>query len=428
MSKVEIVGGKVLKFEGVQTSFLAGLSWRHEETKPDRKALFETGLRAGLGLWGGLRSTPAGSFQSVFMNPIDGFKPGKLIPLAAVVAEAHEGPWMGVYRLSDDLFWYIAVREHEILPDGDFIGDADAVGLRREAHLDIGEWSEFSGVVDDLLLMVVEHYKNTKCRLSKLERLDGNPILYAGIGLLTLVVAGGAYFLYHKNKAEKEMIAHHAAMMKQRALAEAAKSGKNKAKVVFPWSKKASAVAFLDACRSVWKTQPFTHAGWTLDRWECSVSDAGVVSVAEGWTRSGGLAVNAPGDLVLNDKTSRRTRDFGTVGLGVSGGLLPFDEDNRKLWTGSEVLCAKLSIISPSTATPKVGLPGMATGAPSGPVVDEPWTTTPFKFEFQVSPMIGRSVGNTLSAVKVLALSDLKWEGGVWFLSGEMYSQKKEKQ
>ena len=52
--------------------------------------------------------------------------------LAAIVASTHKQPWEGVFKIADNLWWYIAVRnDHSILPEGDIVGTMEQITAAR---------------------------------------------------------------------------------------------------------------------------------------------------------------------------------------------------------------------------------------------------------------------------------------------------------
>ncbi|MHB1681027.1 MAG: type 4b pilus protein PilO2 [bacterium] len=77
----------------------------------------------------------------------------KLPSLAANVANAKKEPWIGVFHISDNLYWLIAVRDNQaILPDGDIIGTKEEIDKIFHETLPIGEWDSVieSGNIKDI--------------------------------------------------------------------------------------------------------------------------------------------------------------------------------------------------------------------------------------------------------------------------------------
>ncbi len=423
MSKVEVFGGKVLKFEGVPGSFVTGLQWRHEDVMPKAGALAETARLKGLGSLGGIRKTNAGGIQSFFSDPIDNAPSGKLVSLAAIVADHKDGSWMGVYKISDDLFWYIAVREGGILPDGDCIGDADSIGLLRESHLDLGSWKEVSGGIDDLV-EIIRGYKGKKFALGKLTSSLLFMIQLLGV-VVALIAIGGCVLLYQSYSDKRNAIERHNAMSKQKEMLENLKKSR-KTPVVFPWSKKVSVEALFSGCHSAWEKQKISTAGWTLSQWDCSVDDLGHFSIATKWNRTGGFANFAPGDLVQNSDKESLLVETGVIKnapTGIAGSLSNEQTNKRSLWAIAEKASANLSIYDEKAPSKIVALPGMVD--PNTPhAIETAWITKQYVIEFALSPMIGSAVSRDLSSIGILSANKLEWNG-TWKLYGDIYSDRK---
>ncbi|MFP3637931.1 type 4b pilus protein PilO2 [Paraburkholderia sp. SIMBA_054] len=400
---------RTLQFPNVKGEFVVGLSWRHEDDKPKRKDLIRHSEEKGR--WGLVRQTIAGQFQSAYCDPINGKKPAKLISLAALVAEQREQPWMGLYKLADNLYWYVAIRDgHGVIPEGDQIGTEAEVLAVRNRHLDeLGEWDEQEGTLEDLARLVESSTRQIKLR--DLQSNSWGTAIVAGSALATIVGGGIGCWMYyqHTEKEKAEVVA-----AQRRAVVSALKARKDAESRILPWTRQAMPSDAFRACRDAWSAQPMTQEGWTLTAWHCGIQQQSI-AVDASWDRAGGLADDAPGHM-SPDAQHSRSSDTRVVAFPVPSSLAePIEAASRAAWTLSQRYGFTLSL----TAAPLIApLPGTAA---KNDVPVDPWISSPATYTTRVAPWFW--FGPAFDAVPGLRVNALEWTlGGGWKVNGALYA------
>lgn len=318
----------LIQLPGDKRTFVAGMYWRHEDRFPNRKALLE-GTR-NRDYWVATRRTRAGSIQSGFCEPLEETgRPGKplkkaVYSLAGAVAEMMEDPWLGIFDLGDGLYWYIAVRDnHEILPDGDVIGDFDTVNQARQGHAAYGDWKSLP---DDNIKSLGEILKKFKKppRIRDLRRKPWVPVVFYG-GATALVVGsalGGLVYYHHYEAqvaAEKRMV-----LMRRMAVIRAMDAKKAAANV--PWRTTAMPSHFISTCLNAVSAVRFSENGWILQNVSCQSGVSGAWTASANWLRG-------PGSTALNHPDGQLTKKGNAVvGDPVGAGHLVTPHDSG-IWT-----------------------------------------------------------------------------------------------
>lgn len=350
---------------GIKGDFVAGLAWRTHAQLPKAEAIRAWSLRSGR--WGLTYKTTEGRTQVGLCDPVPGIdSPGKLRSLAASVAGQQIAPWRAKYQLSDGRFWYIAVRDRRaIIPDGDQIGSHGEIQHVWEEHTKLGEWNELAdGTVDDIADML-----SATSATNSLQDLQARPAVrfLKTYGrkiaiVLTITVFGVAlvahllgYGVKHRH-AEKPPVT--------------APVVKPAPPVARPWIDEPMASQAIDVCHHAWSAQRLERKGWSVASWTCSVSPL-AIAINTSWTRTYGLASDAPGTLsptgqssaesnvmaatfekspdvvTSSDGAIRAFRDFAqlhgyaaTIGTDVGKPALPGApvEHDARLWTSSNVV------------------------------------------------------------------------------------------
>ena len=274
--------------------WVAGMLWRSFEEKPSRSDLRQEGedLHAD---WATLR-VGEDAIQAGFCPALDGVKhPKRRFSLAASVADAQRQPWLGIYRIEEDLWWYIAVRDGQaILPDGDVIGGEAEIYAARERHSGFGDWTYVEGSLDDLSALI----ENVKP--SPVFALHGAPDwMLPATGLAVIAGAAmGAGLWWHDHQLAEQR-AHQLAIAKLRAVLgqeQAAKAPPSPLLTTPPPD------AWLAACGNAIETVPVSQDGWTVGEVSCAGNAASIV-----WQRMPGAtaavhpagALDADGDKVF---------------------------------------------------------------------------------------------------------------------------------
>lgn len=342
--------------------WVAGMLWRSFEEKPSRSELRQEGADLQ-SEWATLR-VGEDAIQAGFCAPVDGLKrPKKLFSIAAAVADSQKQPWLGIYKIEDGLWWYIAVRDGQaILPDGDVIGGEEAIYAARERHSGFGDWNYVEGSLDDLAALV------QGIKPSPVFALHGVPDelrVVAGVAVI-IAAAGAGGFWWH----ERQLAAEHAralAIARMHALME------KKQEIKAPLSPLVTTPMpndWVSACDNAIENLPVSQDGWTLSGISCAGNVASII-----WQRMPGAttALRPQGTL---DHSGNKVEQ--TISLKVhpvkgrdNGQPLPVEQSD--LFAMLQGLGVKVTIQSAS-APEKVTLPGekpvktIATPPPQSPV------------------------------------------------------------
>lgn len=341
-----------------------GMTWRSFEQRPTRIELREdaTELKANLAA---VRLT-AQSRQAGFMASADGDKnrPHGVYSLAAAIADAREQPWLGIFRVADDLWWYIAVREGQaILPDGDVIGDQNTILAARARHESFTDWNYVKGDAADLLSLIDGQGK--KLRLVPVQSLEPVslvlPIL--SITAVSLLLLGGGLWWHHYQVVQQQEHAARIAAERAKIAAEAA--------AISPLVKSPLPGVWLSACESKIATTPLTIANWSLTAVACSTTAATTT-----WHRNDGATVLARPNGAIDT-----TGDQIVQTIPIAPSDIPNGPDNGAGLPASNL--ALLAILQPLGITPHISmsmtpppLPGASSPSQTPPIPKEDVTFT----------------------------------------------------
>ncbi|AEK57818.1 conserved hypothetical protein [Acidithiobacillus caldus SM-1] len=382
----------LLKIPGDKRVFAAGLYWRHEDRKPSRKDLL-AGSR-GTDFWVVQRRTKSRSLQSGFTRPLLGSdfllgapkrlaqdKPykGRVYSLAAAVADVIQEPWLGIFDLGNGLYWYIAVRDsYEILPDGDAVGDWDAVDALRRQHAAYGEPSTFrDGGLEEIASILRQGPK-----VQPLVDVRKNPVLAVAIwsGVVTATAVGGAVAWHiHETKVEQEKIA----AQERRIAIERAIEARRAASAVLPWAAQPLPANFIRACTSALGKVSPSDLGWLLKSTQCRLVNGRVVLQNSWEIGPSATALEAPeGVLVDNGQKILSKEVLSSIAPSRDGNVLPEALAEREIYGLSQALSLKVRLLASQPRVPR-SLPG-AKSSPSKPP-SRPWTYLAFSVSGDLS-------------------------------------------
>ncbi|MGK9453014.1 type 4b pilus protein PilO2 [Acidithiobacillus caldus] len=370
----------LLKTPGDKRVFAAGLYWRHEDRKPSRKDLL-AGSR-GTDFWVVQRRTKSRSLQSGFTRPLLGSdfllgapkrlaqdKPykGRVYSLAAAVADVIQEPWLGIFDLGNGLYWYIAVRDsYEILPDGDAVGDWDAVDALRRQHAAYGEPSTFR----DGGLQEIGDILRQGPKVQPLVDIRKNPVVSVAIwsGVVTTAVVGGAVAWHiHERKLEQEKIA----AQERRIAIERAIEARRAASKVLPWAAQPLPSNFIRACESVLKTVSPSDLGWLLKSTQCGIINDRLVLQNTWGIGPSATTLHAPdGALVDNGQEILSREVLQSISPSRDGNILPEALAEREIYGVAEALSLKVRLAASQPNVQKQ-LPGAKPVAARMP--EHPW-------------------------------------------------------
>jgi len=373
----------LIKIPGDRRVFVAGMYWRHEDRKPSRKVLL-AGSR-GTDFWVAQRRTKSRSLQSGFSRPLTGadflvdggpkvapnkIYKGKTYSLAAAVADVLQEPWLGIFDLGNGLYWYIAVRDsYEILPDGDAVGDWDAVDDLRRQHASYGEPSTFR---DGGLAEIAEILRQGP-KVYPVTDVRKNPAMSAilGGGTLAIAAAGGFTFWHlHQEQVQKEQLL----AQERRVAIERAMAARRAANRVLPWTAQPFPSVLLQGCTDFLQSVPLSDQGWNLKSVACRVEN-GQLLAQETWDWAPGAnALYRPqGQLLERGKTVLRTLRIGTVPPSGDGRILPTNAAEDTAYGVAQALSLQLRLSTPM-APVRTMLPGEKQAQHSAKP-QNPWNT-----------------------------------------------------
>jgi hypothetical protein len=400
---------EVISIPGVKGIFAVGLAWRHEDSMPDAKVLRDRA--AAYGRWGVVRKASNDQFQLGQCEPISGKSPGKLKSLAAIVVEHRPSPWRGLFELPDGRFWYIAVRDMQVIPGGDEIGTAEELRAVRARHAKMSGFpEELKGTIESLAEIVGNTAKAPVLR----DLLRRKWVRIALIAGLVVELAGAAigYSVYvgMKEKAEQEALA-----AQKRAIAAAVQAHNDAEARILPWTREPMPAESLGACASAWSGQ-LSKSGWTLAAWQCQVSQTGL-TITRNWSRAGGVAADAPGTLAPDGQASVETLQV-PVHFDVPSPLAATQAvATRAIWTVAQANGLALTVNAPTERLP---LPGTAPANAQ----QVPWVVAPVTFSLVAPPWLN-GIDASFDSLAGLRLKEVDWKVGTaqpWSAMGTLYS------
>lgn len=289
-----------------KTKWLTGLAWRSFEDAP-KKIDIKSDAEQLNATWYATRIGES-SIQCGFGNPPTGHKggPNGLYSLAAMLADSEQQPWLGIFKLEEGLWWYIAVRDgHAILPDGDLVGNEEFILAARERHAGYADWNYIEGGIQDL----ANRINSIKAKKTPVRSLTGGNYSPATIGLSAAIIVGTiAGYLWWQHQGQLAIQARQAAMAKMRL----AMANQQPAPLPSPLLSTPNASAWLSACRNVIDKTPLSVNGWLLSNSTCETKAVTLL-----WKRGGGATVATKPDGEPTDNNTVVT----TIPLSVENGI-----------------------------------------------------------------------------------------------------------
>jgi hypothetical protein len=256
--------------------YVAGMRWGSFEKHPSKAELREDASRLGLDLetaWGCVRVGEA-SIQAGFCESISRKRPSGLYSLAASIVDSKRQPWLGVFRVGEGMWWYIAVRDgHAILPDGDVIGGEEEIQEARARHSGYTDWEYVDGDVKELLEII----ETADVRPAPVRPLKSSiPVAQIAVCLVLICAGIGGFFTWK----------HHKEALEMRALALARAKQQQAPPPPSPLLTIPLPDVWLSACGKVITGLPLSLYGWSLDTVTCQPTAVNVH-----WVRSPGAIV-----------------------------------------------------------------------------------------------------------------------------------------
>ncbi|WP_186087602.1 type 4b pilus protein PilO2 [Burkholderia gladioli] len=401
---------EILSIPGVRATVAVGLTWIHTAKRPSAAERRKIANRGGA--WGVVRRAASDAYQ-IGHGVLRGTqKPRRSASsLAALVADHHRSPWLGLYRIDEDRSWLIAVtHDGQIIPDGDRFGEHEALLRERDALRAQQQWREEDGDVGELVTMIALATPQPKLR--DLTHSFSRPLAIGTVTALAFALAAaGAYYWQQKRGAAdlQEHLRELAAaqrVARERAAAEAA---------IPPWTRQPPPAAVFAACANAWDRQLKGKLGWIVSGWTCTPVSASVL-IAASWTRSGGLAADAPGRLTDADHSLDAWQAPATlVAANTTAVLAP--EAHRAIWTFAQTYPISLSLEDIAAEAPK------ATSTPES--VPPPWERQSAHFTLSTPPWAG--LAEAFNTVPGLRITSVRFDDSrnAWTVDATLYSWRK---
>ncbi|MDE2343658.1 MAG: type 4b pilus protein PilO2 [Betaproteobacteria bacterium] len=263
--------------------WLVGMDWESREAPQSNSQIRARAREIGADM--AVQRIVDGAVQVGYGFPIEGLKPaGNIRSLAASVAQGVKQPWLGIYQLDEERYWYVAVRDgFQIMPGSDIVADRETVDALRREHRGLsGDWTQKEGTLEHLELLI-DQFATRSPKVWFLNR-SKRP-LYLTIATCCLVLAGG-YFAYR----------HHIDAVREARQAAIARLEAERARLAHhPLELPPSPVVRLPMPDSVTKTcmsligqVPVSIDGWTVADLSCTNDTATV-----GWKRTDGATLAA---------------------------------------------------------------------------------------------------------------------------------------
>lgn len=197
--------------------------------------------------------------------------------------------WLGAFALPDGNWAYFAVRDANLLPNGDFAGSREEVFERLHGDYGLGGWNLVIGD-PELEDYGFHHFvaasleqllagKNGQVavqrawQLRPLRRTLPSRRMTAGLAAALVAALGGA-MAWQQLAAQREQERQEAALQRARLQIAERRSGP----ADHPWAQQPAVPALLEACAARLGYQG--AGGWRLDRYDCTAQ-----AVRYGWTR-----------------------------------------------------------------------------------------------------------------------------------------------
>lgn len=284
--------------------WLAGMSWRSYD-KPPTRAVVRTEARAlsanAFIQRSGTIRAPMGvepRYDAGYARVSQGLNRGAVYSLGAALSSAKPGPWIGIFRLSESLFYYIAVDpDGAIIPDqyGELLGSASDIELARAAHESLSEAAVVEG--DQAALeQILAAFTGAPPRVRPVAQQISFQLfhLVPALAIVAALVGGVELYLWHQAKVQSELAA---------AQLVALMHAKPPAPPQTPLEKELTPAVWLLRCNPERLHLSAVENGWDLRQYEC-MHDSIVLT----WARGEGATPTARPAGNLDDSGNVITR------------------------------------------------------------------------------------------------------------------------
>ncbi len=336
--------------------------------------------------------------------------------------------WLGAFKLPDGMWIYLAVRDANFLPNGDFAGTKEEVLDRLHGDYGLGGWNVVIG--DPELANQGFHNFNAKRIEDMLPHTRGGQIrahkwwglhpvktsirwrgLIAASCVLAAAGTAGTMYWQHQKKLEEEA--------RQRAFEEMRRKLQTQSvpkELPHPWIDKPAPQDLTQAC--VDGLTHLTAGGWQLDEYACNGNTASYT-----WSRQGSaieyLLEQVPGaNISLSGETATYSERL-DLGRGKDDQLQGQKELLEPLQSRMQLMGLKIKILQQEQPAPP---PPSAAGAVMGqqPIPLPTWKT--FTYALEAGGVPPAEIAAMLSQPGV-RIDKLAYRGGAWTIEGVMYAK-----
>jgi hypothetical protein len=400
--------------------YLAGMQWHTFVEKPTKASLRKdvedenSGLMPGTD-WIAIRPASDDLVQSGFCRRPEGLKiPGRLYSLAAAIAAVRKQPWLGVFKIDENTWWYIAVRDgNTILPDGDVIGDEETVRAALNNHAGYEDWTHVEGDFETLKDIVAES-SESKIAITPLYGMPISPQVLA-VAAASIIVAGGLSTWWFMHESAKKRAIQMQSM--QSAVKKLAAIPKKKVPVMPPSPLIGMLMPddWLSNCVTATKNIPLSSRGWSFSKLSCSEKALFVT-----WHREdGALSSYAPdGALSATGDEVNTTIPLKITQPGVDD-RVTLEEEKRMLVDFAQRTGLTLSLATTDTSvkTAMLDLPGQKK-VETEPDFLPQLPSAQFSLILPFTPL-----KIALNRIPGLRLTVAEFDGAQWKLTGVLYGK-----
>lgn len=378
--------------------WLAGMAWCSFEDIPNKDEIKEDAGRLKSD-WYSVRVGQS-VIQAGFSSPIEGIKrPNKIYSLAAMLADAKEQPWLGIFKIGEGLWWYIAVRDgHAILPDGDIVGGEEEIREAQDRHSGYTDWKYVEGDLSFLSELI----DGIDAKATPIKSLSAGINLVPLISItLTIAAIGGGYYWWH----QKQLVeAQEKAAAMERIRSQMAINTAQSKIAPSPLLTSPEPKEWLTACAKIIKRVPISQYSWEMSELSCGQSAVNVT-----WIRKEGATVmqKPTGDLSDDGEKISQSIPLEISQVGKDDGVKLRDSQlAMRAWAQSANIQLGMTATAAQAAPP---LPG----AKPEDIPPPPTPQVSVRLEMPISPF-----NIDFSSVHGLRLNSLKSSTTGWVVEG----------
>lgn len=395
------------------------MTWHTHERNLSKSELLEESQRNNAS-WACKRVAEENHVQYGFALRPDGTKRiGKLFSLGAQLAATRIQPWLGTFRLDDNTWWYIAVRDgHTILPDGDVVGNEETITKARANHSNFGDWNYIEGDISTIMEMLASSPKS-HFPVFSIEREPLAPTTIVFL-LMFLTAAGGGYWWLNGLKQgdlDKERIrllaSAKAARERMHSVTKQVINDQDTSFLSLP-----APDAWIMACDALIRHSIWDAHGWLVRDITCTKNEAKIVRVR---TSHATVSIRPEGDLSANGEmiTTRFTPLMALPSADASHEVpdtrLPIVQAREQFFSWSQGQGIKTTLMTASGGP--ITLPGQEVQS----TVSDLANKLDFSFVVDYWP---DNLG--LNHIPGLRIVSMKFDGNNWLLTGSLYGKKEQ--